>query len=92
MSEVELKRKVRYATCEICKKTFPRDELHSVNVKFYSPDDRDTDKISIRPCQKCVDQLHDYLSAFRWMNNMWEEEVPISEAAIHQASVRVENG
>ena len=61
----EITRKIKYARCGKCGEAFKRDDLHSLNAKFYSPDDREA-KIPIRLCSKCREEEEDRLNSMKW--------------------------
>jgi hypothetical protein len=69
---------VNHGPCGRCKKLFPRDDLHGINVKFFSPDDTQ-DRLPIRACQPCRVKIQEKLEQLRWDNSeMVQKPVEIS--------------
>lgn len=64
-------RKVMYAPCGDCGDLVRRDNMHSMNVKFFTPDDRMV-KVSIRLCEQCREAWARDLGEMKWSNESME--------------------
>ena len=67
---------VNYAPCGDCGEVIPRDDMHSMNVKFYDPEDSRQVRVPIRLCRECRDHWLEEVRPMRWSNSkMVEREV-----------------
>ncbi|CAB4203608.1 hypothetical protein UFOVP1382_219 [uncultured Caudovirales phage] len=56
---------VKYAPCGLCKQTFRRDGLTSMNVHFYDENDV-LEKIRVRACPTCIEAERTRFLAATW--------------------------
>ncbi len=64
---MRLTRQVTHAPCGLCGDVFTRDELHSVNVKFFAPcDTSGGEKIAMRFCGGCRERFAKMLLKHEW--------------------------
>ena len=69
--------KIKKGPCGRCGAVVLRDEMHSMNIKFFAPDDSER-KVRVRLCSACRDALLEEMRRMEWNNaDMQEEEVPL---------------
>ncbi len=56
---------VKFAPCGLCKQTFRRDVLTSMNVHFYDENDV-LEKIRVRACPACIEAEKARFTASAW--------------------------
>lgn len=75
----KIRKIVKYAPCGKCGRECLRDDMHSINVKLYTPTD-EQHKVQIRACQACRDELIAMMIEMEWDNaDMYSKEVDVSD-------------
>ena len=70
-------KRVMYGPCGKCKAMTPRDDLHSLNVKIFAPDDVE-ERVVLRLCRPCRTEVQASLEEMRRSNaSMSSETVPL---------------
>ena len=75
-------RKVKYAPCGDCGEVVRRDDMHSMNIKMYTPEDEQEVRIPVRLCGSCASENLAELRDMEWSNDSMEtrdEEVDIDQ-------------
>jgi hypothetical protein len=75
-------RTVKYAPCGDCSEIVKRDDMYSMNVKVYDPEDTRETRISIRLCTGCAKENLGELQAMKWDNASMEsreEEIEVDD-------------
>jgi hypothetical protein len=65
-------RTVKYAPCGDCGEVIPRDDMHSMNVKVYDPEDTREVRIPVRLCGDCRTHWMGELRDMQWDNSQME--------------------
>ena len=68
---------VKFGPCGKCGTMIPRDDLHGVNTKFYTPSDEES-MVRVRLCAGCVTEVKGMLGKMEWSHDsMITKEVEV---------------